>query len=103
MTISYVLTKAASADLRDIARYTKSQWGAQQARKYGDALEQCAEAIALGKGRFTLLPEIRKDLRVMRCQNHYIYCLPRKGEPALILAVLHERMDLLARIANRLR
>jgi len=41
-------------------------------------------------------------LRVARCEHHFIFCLPQEEEPALIVAILHERMDLVARVAARL-
>jgi plasmid stabilization system protein ParE len=34
--------------------------------------------------------------------RHYLFCLPRQGQPALILAILHERMDLMTRLKGRL-
>ena len=100
---TYVLTSQALGDFRDIARYTKRQWGAAQALKYRDELETCAELIALGGGSFKSLSEIHPELRVGRCQHHYIYCLLKDSQPALIVAILHERMDLMARIADRLK
>lgn len=41
-------------------------------------------------------------LRMARCEHHYVFCLPREGAPALIAAILHERMDLITRLGNRL-
>ncbi len=46
--------------------------------------------------------DLYPGLRMMRCEHHYIFCLPRPETPALIVAILHERMDLIARIAGRL-
>jgi plasmid stabilization system protein ParE len=42
------------------------------------------------------------QLRMMHCEHHYIFCLPRKTAPAMVIAVLHERMDLMVRLAERL-
>jgi len=41
-------------------------------------------------------------LRMLDCEHHYVFCLPRKRAPALIVALLHERMDLMVRLADRL-
>ena len=38
----------------------------------------------------------------MFCEHHYVFCLPRETAPALIVAIFHERMDLMARLADRL-
>jgi plasmid stabilization system protein ParE len=39
--IPYDLTPAAEADLREIARYTRRQWGAAQSRRYAQLLAAC--------------------------------------------------------------
>ena len=41
-------------------------------------------------------------LRMCRREHHYIFGLPRPDAPTLIIAILHERMDLIARAAGRL-
>ena len=100
---SYVLSLEALSDFQNIARYTRHQWGDLQAAKYRDQLESCAEMIATGKGNFKIRSDILPGLRMARCQSHYIFCLPQGGAPAVILAVLHQRMDLITRIAERLK
>jgi toxin ParE1/3/4 len=37
-----------------------------------------------------------------RCEHHYIFCLPQHDAPALVVAILHERMDIMARLKHRL-
>ncbi len=39
---------------------------------------------------------------MMRCEHHYIMGLNRDGQPVAIVAVFHEKMDLMVRIAERL-
>ena len=102
MTRPYILTKAAEADLREVIRYTRHQWGAAQARRYVGQLQNCAEALAAGDGRHRDMGDLHPGLRMLHCEHHYIFCLPRPDAPALIVAILHERMDLLARVAGRL-
>jgi toxin ParE1/3/4 len=102
LTRPYVLTKAAEVDLRDVIRYTRRQWGDAQARRYVSQLQSCAAALAAGDGRHRDMGDLYPGLRMMRCEHHYIFCLPRPETPALIVAILHERMDLIARIAGRL-
>lgn len=102
MTRSYVLTKGAEADLRGIADYTATQWGAEQCRSYIAALEDKAEALARGLGVFKDMSTLLPGLRVATCAKHYIFCVPQPNGPALILAILHERMDILARLKSRL-
>lgn len=99
----YLLTEAAQTDLRDIIHYTRKQWGDAQVREYLALLEKGMARVAQGKGRFKDLSDIYPALRMAHCQHHYLFCLPRTNEPALIVAILHERMDLMARLADKLR
>lgn len=102
MTRPYLLTKGAEADLRDITHYTVAQWGTEQCRTYIAALEEKVEALARGQGVFKDISSLLSGLRVATCGKHYIFCLPRPDGPALILAILHERMDILAHLKSRL-
>ncbi|HKT16373.1 MAG TPA: type II toxin-antitoxin system RelE/ParE family toxin [Allosphingosinicella sp.] len=103
MTASFVLTRAAEADLRKIIRYTHKQWGSAQTRSYIAKLEHDIERLAAGEGMFKDMSELYPALRMIRCEHHYIFCLPRDGAPALIVAIFHERMDLMTRLAGRLK
>lgn len=98
----YVLTTAAEADLRGIIRYTRKQWGEAQLRGYIAKLEQRLVRVASGQGHFKDMSVLHPALIMVRCEHHYIFCLPRPNAPALIVAILHERMDLMARLAGRL-
>jgi len=46
--------------------------------------------------------EHRDDIRVSRCQHHYVFFVRDDDLGTLILAVLHENMDLLERLRQRL-
>lgn len=102
MTARYVLTAAAEADLRDIIRYTRNQWGAEQTRRYVAKLTQGIERIAGSASGSRDMSTIHPGLRMARCEHHYVFCLPCDDAPALIVAILHERMDLTLRLADRL-
>ena len=99
---AYILTAEAESDLRSVIRYTRTQWSAAQVRHYVSALERGMEDIAAGKVPFKDLSALYPALRMARCQHHYFFCLPREHAPALIVAILHERMDLMRRLADRL-
>ena len=66
-------------------------------------LEQGIARLAAGEGPFKDMSELFPALRMARCEHHYVFCLPRAGEPALVVAILHERMDLMTRLADRLK
>lgn len=103
MKRSYVVSRAASADLREITKYTLKAWGEAQCRTYIAALERSAEAVAKGEGIFKDMSWLIPDLRMVTSGRHYIFCIPRAGKPALILAILHDQMDLMERLKERLR
>lgn len=102
MSAHYVLTLAAEADLRGIVRYTRKAWGDAQARRYATQLERGLEAVASGQGAFRDMGALYPGLRMARCKHHFIFVLPRDGAPALIVAIFHERMDLMVRLQERL-
>lgn len=100
--LPYELAPAAEADLREIARYTLWQWGKRQARRYLRLLEAGLRKIAEGRAVFRTFSARYPQVRVSRCQHHYVFYLHPEGQKPRILAVLHENMDLLARLGDRL-
>lgn len=103
MTRPYVLSPGAAADLREIARYTVANWGQARCRSYVADLERAALALAAGEGMFKDMGFILPGLRMAWSGKHCIFCMPQPGRPSIILAVLHERMDVMARLKSRLR
>ena len=102
MTSSYALTEAAEADLRGIIRYTSAQWGDDQARAYAAKLARGFEQLVSGEGAVKEAANLFPGLRTLRVGRHYIFGLPQADAPTLIVAILHERMDAIARVARRL-
>ncbi len=102
MTAPYLLTHSAAADLREVVRYTLKAWGESQCQAYIAQIEEAAEELARGHGVYKRRDDLLPGLRVRRAGHHYVFCLPDDDQPALILAILHERMDLIARLQERL-
>ena len=98
----YELTEAADDDLLAIARYTIKEWGIEQARRYETALERCFVAIGKGKIRPRLFLEKSPELLFPHCEHHYIFYVTRNKDCPLIIAVLHENMNLITRLKKRL-
>lgn len=98
----YALTKAAEADIHAIACYTITTWGIEQARRYEVILESHLRAIGRRKARTRVFLKHRPELLVSRIQHHYVFHLVRDKQCPLILAVLHENMDLMNRLRARL-
>ena len=103
MTGAYVLTLEAEADLRGIIRYTRQQWSDEQVRVYIRRLERGIARLAARQGAYREMSDLYPKLLMAHCEHHYAFALPGEGGPALIVAILHERMDLMARLAERLK
>ena len=98
----YELTPDAENDLREIARYTTRTWGIVQARRYKADLLRGFKSIAKGSVLSRQPLPHRPDVQSCRCEHHYIFSIHDKGTKPVIVAVLHENMDLIERLRERL-
>ena len=98
----YDITPAAQNDLREIARYTEKHWGHAQAMIYGAALDACFDQIVAGTAFSRAFSERFPSVCVTHCEHHYVFFLHPEHQPPTIIAVLHERMDMLQRLSDRL-
>ncbi len=97
---SYSFTLAAEEDLRGIWRYTYETWGLNQAETYFNQIEACCEGVGNRRAQSRALEGLPDGIRIHRCENHYIVWLD-EGLP-VIIAVLHERMDVVKWLKDRL-
>ena len=97
----YRLTEKAEEDLIAIWLWTAGRWSEAQADRYLAALEACCEKIAAGhlQGRPV---EGLEQVRFHRCERHLVFCTAPGAQPLAVLAILHARMDLPARLRDRL-
>jgi toxin ParE1/3/4 len=98
----YKITPEAAKDLEDIARYTLKTWGKKQALRYGERLEQHFREIASKAALARTFSERFPQVFFSRCEHHYIFFLHPKGQKPCILAVLHERMNLVSWLDSRM-
>ncbi len=98
----YELTSQAESDIRGIIRYTLEQHGEKQAFRYKNALLEQFRAIAESAIHARPLSERYPQVMVTRCEHHYIFYIHPAGKTPRIIAILHERMDMLARLKDRL-
>ncbi|MCA9002251.1 MAG: type II toxin-antitoxin system RelE/ParE family toxin [Planctomycetes bacterium] len=100
---NYTLGLGAENDLVEIGRYTARTWGIEQARDYlGKLHEHFNDLGTRGAHPKPAFPH-RADILRSRCQHHVIFFVITRDRHALILAVFHEAMDLLARLQSRLQ
>lgn len=87
-----ILSRKAETDLAEIADYTISEFGIEQARRYRDGLEGCFNSLRdnpfLGRSAEELVPKLRR----IRQQAHSIFYLP-SSDQILIVRVLHHSRD----------
>ena len=100
--LSYELTKDAERDLEEISRYSIKQWGESLARKYISFLETGLEEIGAKKVIPRQISKHYPQIRFTHCEHHYIFYLFDHHKKPQIVAILHENMDLLERIKDRL-
>lgn len=98
----YALAREAELDLLEIARFTAHAWSLDQANRYLAALDAQFAAIARNDAVERAVFDHREDLRVSRCRHHCIFFVRDDDGRVVVLAVLHESMDLIARLGERL-
>lgn len=91
----------ARQDLRDIWQYTVETWGRSQANVYLSKIDQCIQNVARGKADGKQIDGLDRDILLYHCKHHYIF-FHILDERLTILAVFHERMDLLKRVKERI-
>ncbi len=98
----YELTASAQEDLKIIARYTFTKWGKKQSLRYAELLETQFRKIADRTIYSRTFSKRFPQILVSRCEHHYIFYVHPESKIPLIIAALHERMDMLARLKDRL-
>lgn len=101
MNQTYRLTSGAESDTEQILRYTLDRWGEDQAARYAAQIEACLEKIATKQAAGRPFSKRFADAFVHRCQHHYIFFVWNENIP-VIVAILHENMELVQRLGKRL-
>mgnify|MGYP001032617351 CR=1 FL=1 len=102
MLPSYELTTYAENDWKAIVEYTLKNFGEKQLLQYTNALIKCIDIIKSKKGHHRYIQIKNHTLLIKHCKKHYLFAIERQNKPILIIAIFHERMDLMKRLKNRL-
>jgi toxin ParE1/3/4 len=89
---SYELSRAAVADLLEIAHYTHKTWGPIQAQRYRDELDLALQRLALAPERGRNREEIAPGMRSSPVAAHIAFYVQHRRK-IIILRILHPRMD----------
>jgi toxin ParE1/3/4 len=87
----------ARTDLSAIGRYTKNQWGADQADRYLAELERAFELLGANPRLGRPAEHLRKGMRRMESGSHVIFYEIDDGD-VLIGRVLHKSMEMKRRM-----
>ncbi len=90
---SFYLTNAARADLKEIGRYTKKQWGAPQRVKYLTMLDGCFQDLAAKPLTGQDCSDIRSGYRKYSAGSHVIFYRQIAEDTIEVVRILHGRMD----------
>jgi toxin ParE1/3/4 len=97
----FVLTKAAKADLISIGRYTQDKWGVEQRNRYLTMLDRSFHDLAgnplMGRDCGNISPGYRKH----QVGKHLVFYRQRASDLIEIVRILHERMDVEARLSGQ--
>ena len=97
---SYKLVPRAEAELESIFAGGVKRWAPEQTHRYSDALIAAFERIAAHDLPWRAIPaDIRVEGFRDHCGRHHIYWRQTEGG-ATIVAILHDRMDQAARLAD---
>lgn len=89
----FKISKAANADLRKIAEYTRQHWGTKQRDIYIKEMFDAFSQLAKGPEMAVRMDSVRLGYRKFPQGSHVIFF--REGESCNIeiIRVLHKRMD----------
>lgn len=96
----FTLTSRAKADLMEIGRYTLEQWGREQRNIYLAMLDGCFRQLAANPLKGKDCSEVRSGYRKLKAGGHVIFYRLTSTENIEIVRVLHEGMDLEARLSE---
>lgn len=94
-------TQGALEDLDGIWHYSVNIWGEAQAADYIEKIEDCCIKAVSGDAASRNFHNL-KHVHYIRCEHHYIFWTIHAEKP-VIIAIFHEKMDIIARLSNRLK
>jgi len=99
---SYVLSKEAEKDLREIAQYTLKKWGNIAFKKYKSGLSKKLNDIGNHLIIERYFSKRYPQLLVTKYRYHFIFYLKERVNKPVIIGVIHEQRHIVNRLKNRL-
>lgn len=89
----YDLTTPAKNDLREILRYTKETWGAEQAVKYSQQLRKALGTLAQTPGIGRLREKLAIGLRSLQAGSYTVF-YKQSAAGIIVVRILHSKRDI---------
>ena len=96
----YLLTSAARRDISNVWQYSADTWDEDQADRYVRELFAAIELLATDSGRAVRIFADDDRFVFIRSGRHLIFARPDTS-PLEVIAVLHDRMDLVSHLTRR--
>jgi len=94
MKQTYLIKISAKTDLKDIARYTRKQWGRSQEQVYIKGIFDCFEKIAKHETFNADFSHIKAGCFKCKVNHHLVFFRWLEDGRPEIIRVLHEEMDI---------
>ena len=98
--LKLTIRQEAIDDLNDIWNYTKTKWSENQAEKYYQTIKSSCKLIAENPNIGKSYNEISRHLFGLKTGKHVIFYSILAGVEIEVIRILHERMDLINRLAE---
>ncbi len=97
--MNYKISREASRDIENIWLYTIEKWSTSQADRYFNLIMDEIEYLTKDPESGEDYSKVRKGYFRSRIKSHFIfYRINRKNEEIEIIRILHQRMDIEARL-----
>ncbi|MEP7093179.1 MAG: type II toxin-antitoxin system RelE/ParE family toxin [Flavobacterium sp.] len=97
----YIISEKALEDINNIWIYTAENWSVEQADRYYNLIIDEIEYIVRNLDMARDFGKIRKSYRYSKVKSHLIFFKKDKTDEIEVVRVLHERMDIENRLANK--
>ena len=94
----YTLSNRVEIDLEEIWRLSYEMWSVKQANRYHELLMNEIEYLSLNQDTVKKYDFGRKGYFISKVKSHMIFYKKKKEKGIDVIRILHQRMDLLARV-----
>jgi len=77
------------------------RWGEKQYFSYAESFERRFQEISNGTVEQKIFSTLFPHVLINKCEHHYIFYIHKKESIPLIIAILHERMDIVSWLESR--